>query len=242
MIFLKKYWREIAIVILVLIVVFSVNTCQRRNDDIKVITSQRDSARFGIKSFINKNNELVHQVETQEITIGQLKDHGIQLGYDNNKLRKQVGNLNNVVAHWKGKAVSTGVVVIPDVIIKPDSSVSVVHPDPVHIDLEFKSGNTWTNGFLTLDSIKFNSFEKKLQFRYQYKTDFSLTAYRKKKLFGLIKGPLVADISFKDPNMVVTDFKGFVVKEPRENFFQKKIGKFTIGVVTGIVFWELIRK
>ncbi len=237
-----KYWKNILIVILLLVVAGSVKQCKNNQDDTEVLLNSKDSAYHVAQYYRRKNGEIVGQVKTQKITIDQLKEHGDKLGFDNKKLKDQVGNLKNLVAHWKGSASvrDTFKVTLKDTVIVSDT-----------IKYHMKYFN-WNNKYLTLDGdFAFDTTSNKfgpLTIRYNYDVNFELTAYYKKQSKFFVPKTwfkpkqLVTDIEFKDPNLRVNNFSGLVVTPPRQNFLNSKLGRFVEGAVIGIVAWEIIKK
>jgi hypothetical protein len=232
---LLKFWREILILILVLVCAFSFRQCSVKNDDNRLLLNSVDSAFSVAHYYKNKNGELVGQVKTQELTIGQYKKYAAQLGFDNKELKKQVGKESRLVAHWRGKAESEGTILIG----LNDTTINTLDPtmdlsgESINIELPGLEAKTfqWGNKYLTLDGI-ISLDSNQMAIKYQYDTDFSITAYYKPQ--GLFKrSQLVTDIWFEDPNMKVQEFKGFVIKEPRKKFFQTGLFKVTVGIGIG---------
>jgi hypothetical protein len=223
---LKRFWREITIVILIIIIGLSVKTCSERGDTIALLDKSRDSVFNKLTEVVTKNGELVTRINTYEVTVKQLKDHSDALGVDKKKLEKQVGNLNNLVGYWKGKA---GV----------RDSIWVLSHDTVFVDgnthLNLRAFN-WKNEFI--DIRGWSGADSTLLY-YDYSVDFSLTTYRQRSGFlNLKKGNLLTDIYFSDPNFKVTEFKGLVTKEPPKTFIEKDwwkvLGAFIGGYLIGV--------
>src|SRR5690242_19357441 len=209
-----KYWREIVIAVLIIVVLSSVRTCSNKQDDISLLEKSRDSAYYKATYYKNKEGELIGQIKTFEVTNKQLKEYGDQLGFENEGLKKQVGKLTNLVAHYKGK-------------VGMRDTIEVVNHDTIYSD---RSGDLvkgkwffWSNNFLSLDGV---TTDKTTSIAYNYDVSFELTSYRKgKTLFK--PGQLVTDIKFNDPNMKVTEFKGFVVTEDKPKFYQRRSEEHT---------------
>src|SRR5688572_21916697 len=124
---LKRFWREALIVILVLVVVGSVRKCSENKSDAELLSHVGDSAFSVANYYQNKNGDLIGQVKTHEGTIDQLKKYGDQLGFDNGKLKKQVGKLSRLVSHLQGQAGMSGEIDHIDLI---DSTISAASLDP----------------------------------------------------------------------------------------------------------------
>lgn len=197
-------------------------------DQNQLLQQSVDSSFHVATTYINKNGELVHQVNTFELTIKDLRDLSEQLGFDNKALKEQVGNLKNLVGYWKGQATASGSV---DNVPARDTVYITTQGDTVQAQ-----GFTWTNNFLSLNGT-YNSAGKKFAFQYKYDLGgFEITAYRKREpgFKGYFKQKqLVTDINFGDPNMQVTSFQGLVIKEERKKFWETKGFAFGVGVVTG---------
>lgn len=223
-----KYWRELAIVILVIIVVFSVKQCGSKNAVIKTLVNSRDSAYLKANYYQNKEGEWIGQVKVLALDVKTLRDYGNRIGYENKSLKDQVGKLSRIKARFEGKIESSEVIHVPlkdDSVNVLDTSFDMDRPES-EVD-----GKTfyWSNKFLTLDGLVDNDSVK---ITYNYGTKFSLTAYTKPT--GLFSEPdLVADLYFEDQNMRVQEFKGFVIQQPKKNFFQRPLGHLTIGFVAG---------
>lgn len=235
---LLKFWREILIVILVLILMGSVRQCSVKSDDNRLLQNAFDSTFNVAKYYKKKNGELVGQVKTHELTIDQYRKFSAKLGFDNKELKKQVGKESRLVSHWKGKAEASGVMVIS----LKDSAINTLDPtmdlssEPINIETAkvFK----WSNKYLDLDGI-ISLDSNQLALRYKYQTDFSITAYYKPQ--GLFKSKqLVTDIWFEDPNMKVREFKGFVIQQPKKRFIETGLFKVSLGIGIGYGLSKLL--
>jgi len=219
---IKKYWREALIVGLLVACAISVRTCQQNNDTIGILSAKADSSYLEATYYRGKNGELIGQVNTHELTIKDLKDLGDQLGFENKSLKDQVGRLNRLVAHWQGKAGMT------------DTVYATLY-DTVYVD---SAGNEvagrsfkWNNDYLFINGLVMTD---NVQLNYLYQVDFSLTAYRKpQRGFWKPPGQLVADIKFSDPKFRVTEFKGFVITEPRKKWYETKGAAIGFGALLG---------
>lgn len=222
-----KYWKAIvAIIVIILFALafsFLVSTISTLKSQKANLIYSKDSSFLVASYYKNKNGELVNQVNTYELTTKDLKQIGERLGFDNKQLKDQVGNLKNLVAHWKGQASTHG-------------SDTVRMSDTVYLD---NVGNRvvterfdWTNKYLSLNGTYFPE-TKRLAFQYNYDLGgFDITSYYKSTGF-LKPKQLVADIKFGDPNMKVTQFQGFVIEQPKKKWFQTKAFYFGIGVLGG---------
>lgn len=208
---LVKYWREIVIAILVIGMFFLASRIESLSSDKQLLINARDSAFNVAKAYVDKNGDLVHQVRTHEVTIGQLKEHGDALIGNIDRLERKVSKLERLAAHWEGQA-------------SVSDTVTVVNRDTVYV----KDGSNitgkwfeWSNKFMSINGI---TTARTTSLTYKYSVDFSLTAFRKPQGFlGLGKSQLVTDIYFNDPNFTVQEFKGFIVSEPKRKWYETKV-------------------
>lgn len=220
----KKYWRELLIALCIVAIFFLFRGYQSEKEQKSFLIHQKDSSFLVARYYQNKNREMIGQVNTQELTIADLKKLGEAAGTDNFKLKKQVGNLNNLVGFWKGQASSKG-------------RDTVRLSDTVYLDnkgIEIKAQKLdWTNKFLSVKGL-YNPADKKFTFDYVYDLGgFELTAYRKRAGF-LKPKQLVTDIKFGDPSMRVTSFQGLVIKEPKKKIWETRGFAFGVGALFGI--------
>lgn len=218
----RRYWREIAIALLVLLLVvgtgFYIESTTANHNHIAALANGYDSAYNVAKYYENKNEELVGQIKTHELTIESLTKYGEKIGFDNKNLKGKVGNLNRLLAHYQGKATAQGTftAALKDTLETAlDPSFDLIggptNDDPVAA-LTF----AWSNNYLTESGEIFD--RDSVRVHYQYNVDFSITGYKKPQ--GLFKPKaIVADIYFSDPAMKVKEFKGFVIKRKEKNFF-----------------------
>jgi hypothetical protein len=217
---LKRFWREVIIAILVIIVSFSVKTCSSNKSQISILENARDSAYNYAKVYVDKSGKLQHQIKTHNITIKELKENEAVLNVDNKKLKKQIGSLSNLVAYWQGKAHVV-------------DSFTVANHDTVFIRDGSQVPAKWfkwngTNLSLTGIVTDFNT-----SITYDYKFTFSLAAYYKPQGFlGLGKSELLTDIHFDDKNLSVNEFKGIVIKSPAKKWYETKA--FQIGTAFAV--------
>jgi len=232
---IKKYWREIAIFILIAMVAISVKTCKSKSNEVVNASNAKDSAFHIARTYINRHGELIHQVSVQELTIRDLKRLAEENGTSKEELIGQVGNLKNLVGFWKGKAGFKG-----KDSVKWKDSIRFVDKAGVRDTIDFKNFS-WSNKYLTINEDYYLS-DNVVIVEYQYDLGgFDLTTYRKKmprekgKVFR--KKQLVADLKFGDPNMKVGKFEAVVVKEEKK---LKWYHWFLLGVGGGIVTEKLI--
>jgi hypothetical protein len=226
---------------------FSVQTCQNQKDTIQTLEHRSDSAFNSIRYYQDKNKRLQAQVNTQEVTLQNFKRYWSE---DSKRLKAQIGNLNNLVGFWRGKASFSDTALIPlrdSTALDPHSLMSGW--DSIHLvnesDTLFDTGHeitlpesnlsthkrfNWSNGHLTL-SGEIDLKSNVLALDYQYQVNFELTSYYKKS--GFLKKQLVADIYFSDPNLRVQEFQAIMIK-PKERFYQKTWFQIWLGAVGGL--------
>lgn len=224
----KKYWKAIVAIIIILLIVWGFTFVTNKFATLKSqnanLIHSRDSSFLVARQYVNKNGELINQVNTYELKVRDIKEIGEQLGFDKKQLQDQVGNLKNLVAYWKGQASTSG------------GGVVTLH-DTTYIDstgqtLNAQKFDDWTNNYLSL-SGEYIPTTKKLSFTYKYDLGgFDITAYYKKT--GFLKSEqLVTDIKFGDPHMKVLQFQGLVIQQPKKKFYQTKAFAFGVGFAGG---------
>jgi hypothetical protein len=219
--FLAKNWKNVAIGLLAIFCVLSMQTCSVNKQDKEALESSIGILQDSVEHYRGKAGELVSQVKTQELTLAQLKDFGDKLNLDNAKLKKQVGNLNRLVGYWQVQASISDTFTLKEI-----DTVYLKDNKPV-AGKSFK----YNNGYLKLDQV-YTPDAGTLTTAYDYKVDLELTVYRKgKNIFR--RGELVSDIRFKDQNLSVTEMKAVVVKEPPKAWYETGLAKFLFGVGVG---------
>lgn len=224
-----KYWREILIVVLVIVCIISMRSCNVSNTshkaDKQLLENAKDSAFLYTQKIKLDNGKLAARVKTHEVTIDQLETYNKELGFDLEATKKQIGSLNNLVGYWKVKAEvkQTIVVIGRDTTIYSTRDTTKVQAKVFH----------YNNGYLRLDQV-YNPINLELATTYHYNPSFNLTAYRKGG--GLFKkGQLVTDVVFDDPNIQTSTVNSIVIKEGPEKFYQTKVFVFGLGVTIGVV-------
>lgn len=222
---IKKYWREIAIVSLLLMLFIGYQANDILSSHNKVLLQRSDSAFNVVKTYVDKNGDLTNQIASYEITVDELKAFGLIKDRDIDRLKNQVGGLNNLVGYWRGQAGFKG----KDTIRFIDTvrigynikGIDLLDRDSIAAldTVQYKTFG-WTNGFLTLNE-DYYPYDNVVVLDYQYTLGgFEMTAYRKKTTRaerkankGLKRKQLVADIKFGDSNIEVTQFTSVVIKE-----------------------------
>jgi len=226
---LKKYWREIIIGILLIVVVLSTKQCQKQKSDIALLNNIQDSTFNVIREIKGKNGELTSQVNTYEITIDQLKESGDKLGIDNKALKQQIGSLKNLTAYYKAK-------------IELRDTFTIVNHDTTFIekgDTTRAKAFQWSNKYLVIQGFTAPSYTT---ISYDYHPTFTLTSYYKDKGFlRLKKGQLVSDLKFDDPNMQVREFKAVRITEEPKKWYETKLFYFLTGAAAGRVAEGIIK-
>lgn len=228
-----KYWREITIAILIIIVAISVKSCRQHIDNEQVAIHAHDSVFTVVQHHKLMNGQLANQVQVHEVTIGQLKND-LGISRDSLKhLKAQVGSLSNLVGYWKGKALvkDTFKVALHDTIYK-SGEIALTGKD-------FE----WSGKYLSLKGF-IPSDEASISISYKYNLTWTLVSYRKPRpfisylKFNFKQMPLVADITFDDPNIEVQKFSGVVIKEGPKKWYQTTAAKVGLGLVIGKLLWK----
>jgi len=200
---------------------FSVRQCKENKEVIKIYRKSYDSTVNTTRLFKNKLGEYVSRGTTYELTIEQLKKEGGNLSLESDKLKKKVVNLNNLVAHWKGKASLHDTIVVENT-----DTLFIINTDTLKVK-HFK----WNNNYLSVDGLTTPKFTTLV---YDYRFDFDLTSYYKRE--GIFKRKeLVTDIHFSDTNLVTQDFKGVVVKKPRPRWYESRGFAIGVGIIGGLL-------
>lgn len=222
LLFVRKNWKDVALIGLVIFCISSVHSCYQRGVDNDRLLSSVDSLKVQVREYKDRNGKLVSQAKTHLLTIGELREYSDQLGIEVNGLKKQVGNLNRLVSYWKIQASARDTFYVTGV-------------DTVFVkDGVSQTGKAfhYSNRYLTLDQL-YHPGDGTLSTLYDYRIDFELTAYRKgQTLFK--PGTLVTDVKFSDQNISVKEIKGLVVKEPPKKFYEKGWFWGLVGFIGGV--------
>lgn len=210
---LLKYWQYVLILILAVALVLSVRSCKNQKELVTLEKNSHDSTFHQAEQVKLKTGEQAFRIQTLEATVHELQGQDIVSEVDKIRLREQIGNLNHLVAFWKGSVRAT------------DTITAILH-DTIYIDGRGAKVDSkylkWASKYLSIDGLIHGDSVK---IDYSYKVDFSLTAYRKgQNLFN--RGQLVTDVVFSDPNMKVNRFEGMVIREPPPK-------RFSVGPTIG---------
>lgn len=225
---IKKYWREMVMAIMAIIISISVKTCESKKSDSELLKNSLDKSYLVANYYKNKSGELVGQVKAQEVTIGQLERYASELGIDKKKMKDQIGDLNNLVTYWKGKASSSG-----STIVTMKDTVYIDLGTGLKVDKEF----TWTNQYLFLDG-KMDMMTNRISLDYKYNVEFEFTSYYKPRTFGekvtFKPKTLVGDLKINDPSVRVNEFRGIVIQKEKP----KEKTNIIVGVISFVAgFW-----
>lgn len=218
---LKRFWREILILVLVLIVALSVRSCRTQQSMVTTSEHLRDSLYTKVTRITLDKGKLAYQVVTAEQTIAQIKQFGNELGLDNKRLKDENINLSSLVAYWKGKAQ------IHDTIYSDLT-------DTVYLDHGIQETGKefgYQGKYLQLSGF-IPQGDASIHLDYTYNVDFNLIAFRKGKSW-FKRGQLVADIQFSDQNLKVQSFQGVVVKESEKKVYERNWFWGLMGLVAG---------
>lgn len=196
----------------------------KSNEELRGLQTMVEVLNDTVKVSKNREGKLVAEKRSQFITIKELQKHGQELNIDKKGLKKQVGNLNNLVAYYKGKAATSGsgsVVLTPDLTSPADTTGA----SPTDTSL-FPRHFVWDNTYLSLTGSL--STDYKLDFTYKYRFDYEVVTYWKKK-------DLVINVTFSDPNLVTTDINSIVIKPQPKKFYQTNWFWGGLGFLGGFV-------
>lgn len=225
-----KYWRELLIIALLIVFVLLLNRFNAAKSDNKLLTAALDKSYTTVQYYKNKNGDLVGQVKMRDLTIDQLKNYADELLLDRDRIKKQVGRLENLVGYWKAE------VSVADTFRVTLRDTVIVNSTGFDGDKYFN----WSNDYLFLDGI-INTEKNLLSIQYKYQFKFELTAYYKPKSFReKLTQPfkpkqLVADLYFNDPNLRATNFTGIVISSEPKKFYQTTGFKIGIGFLGGML-------
>ncbi len=188
-------------------------TCHQSNVERKQFADNLRISRDSTRHFIDKTGQLVSEKETIQITVDDLKNQNVDLGIDKDNLKKQVGNLNNLVNYYKGKLVTSG----QGQVKGRDTTIIVVDQrgDTVqHVEQKF----AYRSPYLTFDAT-YDPVIDSLKFKYGYQVDFQLsTFYVRHKLFA--KRQLFADVRLSDPKASMQNVQSILIVEPPKKWYE----------------------
>lgn len=223
--FLQKFYREVAIGILILLLIGSVKSCKRNAEDLKVANQLYHNADSVGITYQLKNGMDAQQIHTQQLTIHQIRGENISLFMDKQALTEQVGNLNRLVAHYQGS-------------ISMDNFLNSGGRDTVYLEIVGKDTTrrpakqfSFKNKWLALEET-YTPYNDSIRRHYQYQVDFTLTTYWKGKNF-FKRGDLVSDLVFDDPNIKVRKFTGINVVVPPPPVYKQNWFWGLVGLATG---------
>lgn len=220
---LKRFWREIIIAILVIVVALSASQCQKQKSDIALLNQIQDSTFNALQTVKEKNGELTTRINTYQVTEEQLKNNVAELGLNEKKLKSQIGSLTNLVTYYAAK-------------IQLRDSFTVVNHDTTFItkgDTTRAKAFQWGNKYLAINGFTAPAYTT---ISYSYTVDFELKSYTKKTGFlGLGRSQLLTDLTFSDPNIQVKQFKGIVVQQPKKKWYETGIARYGAAAVVG--YW-----
>lgn len=226
MITLKKFWREILILVLFAVCFISMRSCRTAKNNLVLKNQSYDSAYSVAIEHVLKNGQLAYQVQTLEATVHDLKGQDILSTIEQKNLHDQVGNLSRLVTFYKGS-------------LTMDDTFSAGGTDTVYLQVKGRDTTRvkkktflWHGQWLTLASI-YDPITDSISHRYHYQVDFNLISYRQGQNF-FRRGNLVSDITFSDPAVSVGEFRGIIVKEPPKKWYETGVAKFLAGLAAGV--------
>lgn len=224
---LKKILPYLVIVALAAILL---QTCVDRRNEVARYKDNLRISRDSVKHFIDKNGQLVSQVQSMQLTASELKEQSEELGIDKKRLEKQVGNLNNLVLYYKGLAVSKGTGTTK----AKDSIVTTIADNGDTVKRKAKTIK-WNNGSLFLDETYFPDTDS-MKIAYQYKTGIELTAFYRRDFIFIGKKNLFVEVKFTDPNASMVDAQAVKVDLPPKKWYERWWFYILAGVAAGKAF------
>lgn len=231
---IKKYWREILILLLFSICIIAMRSCGNRQSLVELERHGKDSAYHYATKIVQKNGEQLFRIRTLEATNHELKGTDILSTLEINKLKKQNVKLGDLVTYYQGrvivsrqsasKAIDSLAFVVDSIQYAKNNLDSTVK---IENEIIFKTFD-WSNEYLRLHEI-YNPVTDSLTRKYLYRVKFTLATYRQRQ--GLFKKSiLLSDLSFDDPAVQVGEFKAIQVKEPKKRFYETRIFAFAVGM------------
>lgn len=223
-----KVWYWVILITALVMMVASMYSCsqsvQRESRLLNNVKVSQDS----VKLLVDQNHDLVGQVQSISVTVDELKQQGDVLGVDNNRLKQQVGNLNNLVSYYKGKIKSQDTVVSKG----RDTTITVVIHGDTTMQREKVFG--YSNKYLTLNQL-YNPTTDLLTTSYSYMTGFELTVYKRRDHPFNIFSPkrLKADLRLEDPNATLINAKSIVIQN-KKSIFDKWWFWTGVGLIGGV--------
>jgi len=218
-----KTERVIWAVVILLIIGFGVHREVKNRGKEKGLQSMIEVLNDTVSHHRNQRGEWVAERKSYNLTAAELRKNGQELNIDNAALKKQVGNLNNLVANLKGELLIAG-----------QGTVQLIPGDTIYVgdSTNFYTGHRfdWTNSYLSLDGTLSETFE--MNFDYSYNVDFDVTTYWKRpKPFK--RKDLIVNMTFADPNAKAVGLNSVIVKPDPPKFFETTWFKVGIGFLGG---------
>ena len=218
-----KHERIIFVIILFILGGFFAMDKFKSRDEMRGLQTMVEVLNDSVRVHKNKEGKLVAEKKSQYITIKELQKYNQELNLDKKGLKKEIGNLKNLVTYLRGKAQASGsgsVVLTADTV----ALIAVPQASPNEPTI-FPKHFVWTDNYLALNGTL--DYQYKLDFEYTYKFDYDIITYWKKK-------DLVVNITFSDPNLVTTDINSVVIKPQRKKFYERNWFWAVAGFAGGV--------
>jgi hypothetical protein len=211
--------------IIISLIVFSglkiyFNVAGKVNDYKDVISSKNES----LKYYKGKNNQLVANQKTLQVTNKNLKKIADDVIDDNDALKSQIKGLKNLNSYLKGQLTIAG-----------EGSTTIHETTYItNTDTIYAKTFNYKNDYLDFSGTIHKS---KLDFSYTYRTDFQYVTYWKRPGF-LKQKELVMDFSLNDPNAMLTSAQTINIKPDPKKFYETQWFSGLIGIGVGILVFK----
>jgi hypothetical protein len=225
--FIKKFWREISILVLFIVCFASIRSCRTANGLVELQRHGLDSAYHYATNVTLKNGTHVFRIKTLEATVHQLRGENVLSALEISKLKSDKIEMGDLSAYYRGLVEAQGTIAL-----KGKDSIIYVQTRNGETQQKIKSFK-YDGNWLQLRSV-YNPITDSLSHRYLYRVEFTLATYRKRQ--GLFKRSiLLSDVSFNDPSIQVGEFTAVKVVEPPKRFYETRLFVFLIGVAGGAI-------
>lgn len=234
--FLKKSWREVAILLLFIIAALSMRSCKNATSHLQSVQANNDALfSQGLELKLSDNTKAL-KIRALDGTIRQLSEQGIIDGMELAKLHEQAIKLNSLVAYY-----SAHVNVKQDIgVVVHDTVLTELRPMLINggkitlakglVELADtlrtrEKAFTYDNKWLSIAGL-YNPATDTARIKYTYNVDFTLAAYKE-------KGKIFANINFSDPAITTTNLKVVHVTVPPTPWYDTRLAHILFGAVLG---------
>lgn len=217
------------------------------NQETKDLRNNLNATNSELTTYRDANGRLIAEKQSLNVTVSSLIENGQLMGVNVEELKKEVGNLKNLVARVEiqGKANGTALTQINEGKITKESLAELLRNStdtnninltdlPDSLDVE---NFEWTNDYITLNGVLFKSPDEVKKYAvidYEYNPKkITATLYEKRvKLFK--PKETTVKIQFDDPNFIVNDATSIVIKKDPPKFYETTGFKVGAGFVVGV--------